>query len=186
MAAGGSTQQLVYDSSVEGMFVRGLGPRMTNSCRDALLAAGLDVSKKLRPSYTSAEYERFIKIARQHLFPELRDEEAYHRMGRIFVEGYFLTTLGGAIRSVLRLLGPRRNVERLPQNFSGGTNYVKATLEKKGEGDYDLVVENVGSYPTFTQGSLQAVLESSGARDPKVTFTPLPDSRVRYHLRWTP
>src|SRR4051812_20198430 len=117
-------RHVVYEHSVEALFARALRPRMSEACVRELREAGLDLSKPLRPQYPEEEYELHIRIARRHLFPSLQDPEAYRAMGRLFVSGYLETTIGAALRVLLRMLGPERNLARMPGYFEAGTSYV--------------------------------------------------------------
>lgn len=176
---------MVYAHSVEALFARALRSRMPEACVRELREAGLDLSKPLRPQYPEAEYELHIRIARRHLFPDLADPEAYRRMGRLFVSGYLETTIGAALKVLLRMLGPERNLARMPGYFEGGTSYVRASGERHGPGDWTLRVSDVAGFPTFTQGSLEETMHLSGVRDATVAFERDPaDGSVRYRIRW--
>lgn len=177
-------RHVVYEHSVEALFARALRPRMTEACVLELREAGLDLSRPLRPQYSEAEYERFVRIARRHLFPDLEDREAYRRMGRMFIAGYLETAIGGALKVLLRLLGPERNLARMPGYFEAGTSYVQASGERHGPGDWTLEVSHVAGYPTFTQGTLEETMRLSGAPDASVEYEVEPDGLVRYHIRW--
>ncbi|HEY8206207.1 MAG TPA: DUF2378 family protein [Myxococcaceae bacterium] len=177
---------MVYDHSVEALFARALRSRMPEACVRELREAGLDLSKPLRPQYPEAEYELHIRIARRHLFPDLADPEAYRSMGRLFVSGYLETTIGAALKVLLRMLGPERNLARMPGYFEAGTSYVRASGERHGPGDWTLRVSDVAGFPTFTQGSLEETLRLSGARDASVEIERQPDNSVRYRIRWAP
>lgn len=165
--------------------MRALGPRLTPKCREALAAAGLDLGKPLLKQYTAEQYESFIRLVRQHVYGELPDEAAYRRLGERFVDGYFETLLGRALKTMVRMLGPTKTMERMPHSFESGTNYVRARLEKLGPQDFLLHVSDVGGYPTYTQGSLVRALEIAGAKNVRAEFMNNANATVSYHLRWT-
>lgn len=57
------TERLMFDHVVEGMFHRALGKRLSAAGREQLRAAGLDLSKPLRPAYPMEQYFGFLEIA---------------------------------------------------------------------------------------------------------------------------
>jgi uncharacterized protein (TIGR02265 family) len=175
---------VVFDQSVEALFCRALRSRMSDGCVRELREAGLDVERPLRPQYTEEEYSRHVEIVRRHLFPHLEDAEAYHRMGCLFIDGYLQTAIGKALKVLLRLLGPERNLRRMPSYFEGGTNYIKAQGEQVGPGHWVLTVSSVSGHPTFTQGSLEEAMRLSGAPDVVVSYDVQPDGAVKYRIRW--
>lgn len=175
---------MVYESSMEALYVRALRPLMSEACLKELAAAGLDLSAPLRPQYRAEDTYRFLPIVRAHLFPSLDDEEAYLRIGRLFLDGYFQTPLGVAVRVLLRLLGPERNVLRLPAYFEGGTSYLKVTVQKLAPGHFHLTISEVSVHPAVTQGVLEQAMKVAGARDPTVEYRVLPDGQVVYWIRW--
>lgn len=179
-----SRLRIVYEQSVEALFRRALRPHLSSVCVRELKEAGLDLERPLRPQYSEDEYSRYIEIARRHLYPRLGDPEAYLRMGRLFLEGYLQTTIGAALKVLLRLLGPERNMRRMPGYFEGGTSYVTAQGERLGPGDWILTVSSVAGFPTFTQGTLEAAMHLSGAADALVTYEVQPDRSVKYRIQW--
>jgi uncharacterized protein (TIGR02265 family) len=179
-----SERRVVYEQSVEALFVRALRSKMPEACFRELREAGLDLSRPLKPQYTEAEYEHHIRIARRHLYPRHEDPEAYRLMGRLFIQGYLETTIGSALKVLLRLLGPDRNLSRMPGYFEAGTSYVHASGERHGPGDWTLRVSAVAGFPTFTQGSLEETMKLSGASDATVEYEVDPDRSVRYRIRW--
>src|SRR5262245_45467647 len=176
--------RVVYESSMEALYVRALRPLMSEACLRELAAAGLDLSAPLRPQYLAEDTDRFLRIARAHLFPGFRDEEAYLRIGRLFLQGYFEIPLGAAVRSLLRLLGPERNVLRMPAYFEGGASYLKASVQKLAPGHFHLTVSEVAVHPAVTQGILEQAMKVAGARDSTVEYRMLPDGQVVYWIRW--
>ncbi len=178
-------ERFMYGSSVEALFDKALRRRMTEPCRVALQQAGLDLGQRFAPMYTAAQYERFVRIAREQLFSELADAQAYEAMGRAFLDGYWETILGRAVRGVLKLLGPAQIIRRLPALFAAGSTYVRATVIEDRPGEWKIQITGVGGYPHFTRGLLDSVLEASGARKGRVEIAEiLPDERVTYLLRW--
>jgi uncharacterized protein (TIGR02265 family) len=177
----------IYGNSVEALFVQALGERMTNRCRNTLREAGLDLSKDLRPMYPVEDYERFVRIAREELFPYDPDAAAYEQMGRLFMQGYFKTLIGRALKGVIRLLGPHQLIKRLPESFSSGSTFIKAEVRQLGPTEHELRVTGVGHYPTFTRGSMLEAIGLSGVKNLRVEITTIgADDTTVYAIRWDP
>lgn len=175
----------IYGNSVEALFVQALGDRLTHRCRVLLKEAGLDLSTRLRPMYPVEDYERFVRIARQELFAPDPDALAYDKMGVLFVQGYFKTLIGKALKGVIRLLGPHQHLKRLPETFASGSTFIKATVEQRGPTEFALRVTGVGSYPTFTLGSMREAMSLTGVKNLVVELEQtLPDDSATYSIRW--
>jgi uncharacterized protein (TIGR02265 family) len=176
---------VVYESVMEALYHRALRPLMSEDCLRDLAQAGLDLAAPLRPQYPVEDTVRYLQIARSHVYPDHDDEEAYRRMGRLFIQGYFQTALGGAVRMLLRLLGPERNLLRMPAYFEGGTSYMKVSVKKLAPGDFELAVSGGSAHPpSFTQGALLQAMRFAGADQLLADYFALPDGRIIHRIRW--
>src|SRR3954464_9131366 len=92
-----SQGDIVYDNTVEALFGRALGRKMTQKCRDRLKAEGLDLSTKVKPFYPREQYYRFVDIAAQELFPGLTKDKADYELGSAFIAGFNETLIGKAV-----------------------------------------------------------------------------------------
>ncbi len=63
------TQRLVFDSSVDALFVKRLGPRLGGEGRAKLREAGLDLNQKLLPAYPAEKVASWIDLAVPHAYP---------------------------------------------------------------------------------------------------------------------
>lgn len=155
--------RIVFDTTIEALFVRALNGRLNPQTKARLREAGLDVDKKLLPAYTFEQWKNFLAIGAEGAFPHLAPEQAHQELGRLLIDGYRSTFIGRALFPLLNLLGPRRGLDRLSRSFRSGNNYTETRFVEVGANTYDLWMNETTDYPQFMQGIL---LE--GTRDFKV------------------
>src|SRR5437016_1846744 len=101
----------VFDTLIEGLFVKALGAKLSAGARKRMREAGVDIDKKLLPAY---EYERFAKcldIAAEHIYGG-KTPEAYRHMGERFIDGFKETFLGGALFKFASVFGVNKGLKR--------------------------------------------------------------------------
>jgi uncharacterized protein (TIGR02265 family) len=149
----------------------------------AFKKAGVDVDRPLQVAYPLPVYLDVVLAVRQLRYPQLSDAEAFHRLGRSFIERYSTTVMGKALMAMLKLMGPKRALSRLTQSFRTASNYVEATAREIGPGRHEVRIWPV-RYADYYQGMLQAGLEAAGAKDLVVTTRSYEDEVAVYELRW--
>ncbi|MFY1830585.1 DUF2378 family protein, partial [Myxococcus fulvus] len=92
-------------SVLEGLFVRGL--KVSGRLVEELEALGYDI-KRPEVDYPVQVFQRAVLLARQEVFGELTDEEAYRRVGRTLVDGFASTLVGRVAAVALPMIGPAR------------------------------------------------------------------------------
>jgi uncharacterized protein (TIGR02265 family) len=176
---------LVFEQTLEALFLRGLQGRMNASCKTRLRQAGLDLDQKLRPAYPFNAWMAFLRIAAEELFPELGVDEGCRQLGKAHIAGYRDTMLGRAVLSLLRVLGPRRALARATQNFRSGNNYTESRLVERGPRSFELWMNEVGAYPGFTAGIIEAGLEVAGATQIHIETTEHDGHACTYRISWS-
>jgi uncharacterized protein (TIGR02265 family) len=176
---------LVFEQTLEALFLRGLSGQMTSACRARLRQAGLDLDQKLRPAYPFNAWMAFLRITAEELYPELPVDEGCRRLGKAHMAGYRETMLGRAVLSLLRVLGPRRALGRATQNFRSGNNYTESRLVERGPRLFELWMNEVGPYPGFTAGIIEAGLEVAGATDIVIETTEHDGHACTYLISWS-
>src|SRR5690349_24616631 len=121
-------EPVVFDSAVEGVFLRGLVGQVTPSLSAKLRAIGLDLNQKLRPTYPREAWTRMLEVAVAEVFPDVSPEEGFRRLGALAVNGIGHTMMGKVLVQMARLMGPRRSMLRLPQVFSAVNNFMTMEL----------------------------------------------------------
>lgn len=180
-----TTEDIVFDNTVDGLFRRGLGRQMTPRCKERLKAAGLDLDQKLRPSYPRLQYYEFVNIAAEELYPNLSRDAAHYELGKQFIAGFQETLLGKAVVSLVRLLGPRKTLAKMSQNMQSSNNYMKTSLRELGPGDCEITLSQVSGAPRYFEGVLLRAVELSGGENAHVKPTRAEGPSYVYRCTWT-
>jgi uncharacterized protein (TIGR02265 family) len=175
---------LVFEQTLEALFLRALHGRLQPECKERLRQAGLDVDQKLRPAYAFNAWMDFLRIAAEELYPGEAVEQGTWKLGEAYIEGFRETMLGRAVLSLLRVLGPRRTLMRATQNFRAGNNYTESKLAEVGPGQFELWMNEVGAYPAFTAGIIHAGLRVAGAQDIRVEPSGYDGHACTYRINW--
>ncbi|MBF5043237.1 MULTISPECIES: DUF2378 family protein [Myxococcaceae] len=176
-------EPLVFQQTIEGL-VRSLGPALDTSCRERLKQrASLDLSRPLLPAYPFADFVTMLKVAAEAVAPGAPEPEGMYRVGRGYISGYGDTLMGRALLGFIRVVGPRRALERMTQNFRTANNYTRAELAHLEPGHSQLRLSRV-HFHDFYRGLLEAALEASGAQEARVTLARREDDWAVFDVRW--
>lgn len=161
-------------SLLEGLF----GPAIDVSpeLAAALAEKGFD-RRRVRPRYSDRVFEDCLEVGWRHRFPTLPREQAFHALGRGFVEGFRQTILGKVLTVALPLVGPNTLLNRVPGRLRGLRADMVVSLGAAGEGRHTLVVRDTVQVGDFFAGVLETALGLSGAKA-SVTCTLRPDGYV--------
>ena len=168
----------------EGLFVRALDVDPSSGFAAELRAADFDV-RDVRSHYDISVWTACVDIAWGHLFPELSRDEAWVRLGRRFIEGYFQTVIGGAIAAVLPFMSVSRFVERIPWFLRTGLGGSSAEVDLTGPSSAILTMKGPHARSSLLlSGVLEVCFERLGTRG---TFkaTELGGDDSRLELSWT-
>jgi uncharacterized protein (TIGR02265 family) len=174
---------VVYQSVFEGLLTHTVGKRMTPALKEKLKAVGIDPDQ-LKAAYPKVVWQKVIDVLCVALYPGLSKHDAMFKLGTEMVDGYRSTLLGKVLMQMVKVLGPRRTVERAGQQFRSGNNFSEFRLTKKGETEYDLWMNEVGESGPFTQAALLGLVKVSGAKDVTVDLKPDVDAAVTFSVRW--
>lgn len=175
---------VVYDSAVEGIFLRGLGDRITPSLKAKLRQLGLDLDQRLRPAYPRDLWVKALALAVAEVFPGMTKEEGYYRLGELAIYGIGNTMLGRTIVSMAKLLGPRRALLRLPQGFTSVNNFMKMELEERAPNYFRVYLNETYGNPAYVRGALMAAMNIAGAKDPQAVIVEAKGDGVSVDVRW--
>ncbi|RKG85929.1 DUF2378 family protein [Corallococcus terminator] len=178
-------QRHVYVQVVEGLLQHGLRGQVSPRLRERLRQAGVDLDRPLLPLYPVPLWTRCLHIVVEETYPGTPREEAFRRLARAHVEGYGATLLGRAVMSVMRLLGPKRVMQRLPEVLRGTDNYTEAVLTELGPAHYELRINSVVDAPGYAEALFEAVLQVGGAQAPRATKLREEQDGTVYVLTWT-
>lgn len=177
-------EKLVYEHTMEGLFVRGLSGQLSPALRERLRSAGLDLDRRLLPAYSFETWCACVRLTAKALHPEAPAEVAYALLGERMVHGFRQTLMGRALFSVLQLLGPRRVLGRTQQNFRSGNNYSEARITVVSPSEAELWMNEPGPTRYLVQGAILAGLQASGAAEPQVQVANFTPEDVTYRTSW--
>ncbi|MFT3841618.1 MAG: DUF2378 family protein [Myxococcaceae bacterium] len=175
---------VVFEQTIEGLFVRGLAGKLTPGVHQRLKALGIDLSHKLLPAYPFHTWMKALELAAAEVFHGEPTDKAMFKLGELFIDGYQHTQLGRALLEMIKVLGPRRALQRSTANFRAGNNFTETRLTDLTPTSNELWMNEVGPYPAFTAGTLSAVTRASGARDVKVEVAAYDGHSATYRVSW--
>lgn len=176
------TERSVFAPTVEGL-VRGVGSALTDATRAELRALGIDLDRPLKPGYPAVMWHRALEIIAREVYPGVSPSEAHFKMGLRTVHGLNDTLLGKAMLAMLRVIGPRRALQRLPVNAKIGTNFVVWSLTELSPNEVELVGAPFMGYAEVMQGAVFALIELAGGPNPRVDITEYDRGAERMVLR---
>ncbi len=177
-------QLVVFEQAIDGLFNRALGHRLTPPIRARLRVAGVDLEKKLLPAYAFEVWMGALKVVAEELFPELTVEGAMFRVGEHMISGYQETFMGRAVLGMIRVIGPKRTLMRATHNFRSANNYTVSRITEVAPTCFEVWMNEVGPYPSFTAGIFHAAMQAAGASLPKVDFTGHDGHACSYRISW--
>jgi uncharacterized protein (TIGR02265 family) len=175
---------MVFDHTVEGLFLVALRGRLPPATVERLRHAGLDLSKKLQPAYPFQVWKQCLEIAAADLYPRLSRAEAWRKLGRAIVEGMSQRVMGRAMVRVSRMLGPLRALQRLDHILNGAGNYVEARVTERSRTCVEVWINEVMGQPTYYQGILEASLVMTGTEVGQVELISLDGFGATYRVSW--
>jgi uncharacterized protein (TIGR02265 family) len=178
-------EKLVFATTVEALFVRGLGGRLGCAARGRLKAAGLDLDCRLEVAYPLAQWKAFLGIAAEELYPQLPAAEAHWRLGEHFINGYLQTFVGRVVLGMAEALGALRTLARMGKDVCSGNNFGEFQSVELGAGHLRLWVNDVLSgQPGFAAGALARVLRVVGSQDVCVDVVDFDGAGGTFDIRW--
>ena len=176
--------RLIYSEVIEGLIQYGLGGHVPSRLRERLGDLGLDVDR-LPSTFPVVTWHKCLRVIIEELFPGVPMDEAFRRLARQHVEGYGRTLMGRATVRVMRLLGPRRMVHRLPSVLSATDNYTAGSLEERGPAEFVLSLNSNMQPGAYVESLLEAMLRACGAVQPRVKQQESQPDSASYLLTWS-
>lgn len=177
-------ERLVFDQTVEGLYMRGLGGKIPAGLKEQLRREGLDLDRKLLPAYPVETWERCLGLTAKTFYPGRSDTEAMQLLGERHIAGFHETMLGRALAGVLKLMGPRRRLSRTRQNFRAGNNYQEVRITDVSPTEVDMWLNERGMLRYFKLGIILGSARAVGELDTKVVLKHFDDEGVTYRLSW--
>ncbi len=175
-------ERVVFGTSMEGIH-RALTPP-TPQEKAAFVKAGV-VDGRFASAYPLDQYMEILDACANSRFADAEPLERYTRVGRLFWAGYEKTLVGAALTALLRVLGPRRTLDRMTRNFRTANNYTECSVETLAP-NHHFVRVNYVARPGFYLGIIESGCVRAGAKDLSVTFVESTNESPVFEVKWAP
>jgi len=177
-------ERLVFEQTFDGFLRKGLGDRVTPELQQRLAALGIDLDGKLKPAYPFEIWRLTLRAVAEVLHPGEPLEEAFEALGGDVVRGFFKHPLGSAMLAMLKLIGPRRTLDRAQRNLRNGNNYAQTRFTALDDRRFELWVNEASETRHNMTGILRTALELAGAKDPVVKIRTFDAESVTFDITW--
>ena len=171
----------MFSQTVEGL-LRALAP-MSATSKQKLAAIGVDPDQRLDAAYSREKWLELIHLACDIHHPGRDREETSYELGCRFMGTYGQTLVGKAMLTALRVIGPRRALDRMSRNFRTGNNFSETKLTEPTPGRYELWCSHV-TLAGWYRGVIEAGLSLAGASDVKVTLLRREREGAVFQVEW--
>jgi len=180
-----SDTPLIFHHTIQGFFSRTFPEGVPTTLKQYLRGAGVDLDKPLLPAYPVEVWSRCIELSAPFVFPDATPQDAWLKLGERMIDGYQETMIGRAMFATLRLLGPRRMLQRSRKNFRSGNNYTDVVLSDVSPTEMDLWFNETHEVlRQFVAGCVLAGLRVGGAESPHVDVLRTDARGVTYRASW--
>ena len=175
-------EKVVFAQSMEGLY-RALTPH-TPQERAAFLKAGVMKDEKFAAGYAIQSYIEVLDASAASRFAHLPEQQRYIEIGRLFFLGFQKTLIGAALMAMLKILGPRRTLERLTRNFRSANSFTEGKLETLAP-NHHLVWINYTARPGFYLGLIESGVRHAGAKELTVVVRETTkELATTYEVKW--
>lgn len=176
-------ERLMFSPTVEGLFVRAVGNRLTPAIRNEIRAVGIDLDKPLLAAYPVDQYQRAVTIVANRLYPELPPERAHFEIGKRTVYGLIETVIGKGLGAFAKMVGPRRSLLRVAITSKTSTNFNIVDAQEISPNEIEITSTNYVGRPQLMQGCMVAAAEVAGAKNAACEIVSFDSSAERLVLR---
>lgn len=175
-------EKLAYGHSIEA-FLKAVRPVLDLALTKELQALGIDPSKPLLPVYPVDAMRGALAVGARRLNPTLAPDQAFVALGRRYVDTYAETIVGRALLAAIRLIGPKRTLERLAKQFRTANNYSETKVTHFEPGHSELWCNEV-AHPHWYVGLVVGMMETAGATGVQVTLRSHDAAGAFFDVRW--
>jgi uncharacterized protein (TIGR02265 family) len=176
-----SEPKVVFAQSMEGLY-RALAPH-TPQEQAAFLRAGVK-GDHFAAGYSIETWLELLDACANSRFSHLPELERYTAVGRLFFLGFEKTLMGSALLALLKVIGPRRMLDRLTRNFRSANNFTVGTLTSLAPNHHRLHI-NFTARPGFYLGVIESGCQRAGASGLSVTALESNEQGTTYEVKWT-
>lgn len=177
-----SPPKVVFAQSMEGLY-RALTPH-TQAEQAAFLRAGVKGGDQFAAGYPIETWLELLDACASSRFAQLPELERYTAVGRLFFLGFEKTLMGSALLALLKVIGPRRMLERLTRNFRSANNFTVGTLTSLAPNHHRLHI-NFTARPGFYLGVIESGCQRAGAAGLSVAALETNAQGTTYEVKWT-
>jgi uncharacterized protein (TIGR02265 family) len=174
--------KLIFSQTFEGIF-RALGPRLDATLSARLNELGVDPARPLRPAYPLPVFRDVLRAVGAAAHPGLDEEARDQQLGREFMEGYSQTMVGRAMVAMMKVIGPRRTLERLSRQFRTGNNFSETSLTELAATEFELWCNQVTVVGWYV-GLIERGLEMAGAQHPRAQLIRRDEAGATFRVTW--
>ncbi len=151
------TRRLVFKHTVEGLFTRAYGGKISPALEAKFREMGLHA-----PAVDAEVFGLAFQLLRDEVHRGVDPATAEREMGTRFLAGYFETAMGGLVRVMMKLLTVDQALARVPKSLMSGANFIEAKVVKVAEREVNLVVSDFSTSPEFLSGVAGEVVRRAG------------------------
>ncbi len=161
-----------------------LGDKLDSRANERFKAVGVDLLGKLNPAYEKKVWIAAVDIAAElHSPNEPAPVTRRYLLARRFMGSFKETMIGSAMVALMRVVGPRKTLERVQRSFRMGNNFSVTTLKQLAAQEYELWIDHV-AHPEWYKGIIEAGLELAGAKEVQVVELSRKDAAVTFRVSW--
>ena len=176
------SEPLVFSQSFEAL-LRATGASLSAESKSRFRALGVDFDKRLLPAYPLDVWVNAMELGSSLLAPGEEKSLRHFALGKRMVDAYGETLVGRALLAVMRVIGPRRTIERMTRNLRSTNNYTESTLEVLPNGQLCVWCSRVVS-TEFYRGMFTRALECAGGQDVKVGLMSSDPTGSKFSVEW--
>ncbi len=133
---------------------------------------GIRFGKDLAAAYPAQRWFESLQLAASLAFPTLDHDARFQAVGRMVIDGFAQTVLGGAVHALAKLVGPARTIKRMTHNFRHSDNFSTAEVTELGPTTVRVALNEDFGLPSYSVGLFLRIVEPSGGKEPTVTREP--------------
>jgi uncharacterized protein (TIGR02265 family) len=174
---------IVFNHCAEAL-LKSIAPHMTPELKSKLKAVGLDADAPLLPAYDYQTWSKVLAVTAQEVLPSLDAQAAHHQLGEWLTDAYLENFIGRALKPIVKLIGTRRTMNRMRQNFRVANNYAEAEATDVGPGHVHLRMNERGLMAYFNRGILARGLQLTDPQHLSVEIISQDAEGVTFSIRW--
>ncbi len=148
-----------------------------------LKALGFDAS---RPTEVTLDmWETLMRRSAKRLSPQKTEADALNDLGREQLRGYTEGLVGRALSTLLRLIGPRRTMLRMMENYRTADSVTEVKSTELSPTAIELEFSSDFNMPTYVSGLMEETLVMLRAKDPKVEFKKQATGSTVFSVSWS-